>query len=306
MKIISWIGTALGMLLLRSLLLIGAVVVFGAGLYMSWNHTYHLAESAGLYGSLATAYTIFAEVILSMSEITIIFLLILNRKVAWQIWLGLGFGLSIILWANIASLSFVGLQGVLIGISIPVGTAIASMIFATALTKQPTEKQAVKKPAETTGTEPKNETAWWNPANWHRNQKDTENETPEENKPVQQKPKLTLVKSKKKVKSAEFKNSANQRNDNENQTLDTKVQTEKPVKKSNNNPSQPIGELELARLKKVYDQIKEEYSKCGRDRLAKTAGISVPRARKAIDFIRNNRESETKPVRSQRSQVETG
>jgi hypothetical protein len=103
------------------------MLVFGTGLYMSWGHTHDLATNNGMTGSHATAYTLFSEVILAISEIVVIFKALMRKKIHWSVYLGMGFGLIITATSNILSLGF------LMGISIPIGTAIASLIFASAL-----------------------------------------------------------------------------------------------------------------------------------------------------------------------------
>ncbi len=50
------IGQWMGALLLRSLLLIGALIVFSNGIYMSWNHTHDFAMMSGMRGQLATLH----------------------------------------------------------------------------------------------------------------------------------------------------------------------------------------------------------------------------------------------------------
>jgi hypothetical protein len=136
----------IGNFLLSALLLIGTLIVFGAGLYISWSHTYELAELAGLHGSLATAFTLFAEVVLCISEIVVIFKALMRKPIAASVYVGMVFGLLITLSANVISLNDNGMLGVLIGISIPLGTAIASWIFASALLETTTAKTTEEKP----------------------------------------------------------------------------------------------------------------------------------------------------------------
>ena len=80
-NVLSNLGEWIGAFLLRSLLLIGGVVVFSNGIYMSWNHTHEFATIAGMKDQLATSYTMFVEVILGVSEIVIIFYSFLKARI---------------------------------------------------------------------------------------------------------------------------------------------------------------------------------------------------------------------------------
>lgn len=149
-------GEWIGAFLLRSLLLIGAVVVFSNGIYMSWNHTHDFATLSGMRGTLATSYTMFVEVILGVSEIVIIFYSFLKTRIPKAVIWGFGFGLVINLIGNILSLISYGGWGVFAGISITVGTIIASAIFASALVRQNEKNRqtdtAVRTPSDSSDT----------------------------------------------------------------------------------------------------------------------------------------------------------
>jgi hypothetical protein len=135
-NVLSKLGEWIGAFLLRSLLLIGAIVVFSNGIYMSWNHTHEFATISGMTGSLATSYTMFVEVILGVSEIVIIFYSFLETRIPKAVIWGFGFGLIINLIGNVSSLVNYGGWGIFTGVSITAGTIIASAIFASALVQQ--------------------------------------------------------------------------------------------------------------------------------------------------------------------------
>lgn len=142
-------GEWIGFFLLRTLLLIGALVVFSNGIYMSWNHTHDFAMMSGLHGNLAISYTMFVEVILGVSELVIIFYSFLKSSIPKAVIWGFGFGLSINLTGNILSLMSYGFWGIVTGISITIGTIIASAIFASALVRQNKENKQVDNRTDT-------------------------------------------------------------------------------------------------------------------------------------------------------------
>lgn len=139
MNVLKSIWFCLGDLLLRLILLVGMVIVFAAGVYMSWQHTIDMGIRIGLPPPHAIAYTLFVETLLVSSEIVVLFRATSRRKVHKSVFVGVAFGATINMISNVSS--FWGtsifpenIGGVLLGATIPLGTAIAIWIFATTLT----------------------------------------------------------------------------------------------------------------------------------------------------------------------------
>lgn len=130
----------LGDFCLRLILLVGMSIVFGAGVYMSWHHTTDMAIRFGTPLSHAVAYTWFVETLLVASEIVVLFQATRRQKPHTSVFVGVAFGAIINLASNVSSywpsLIPAKIGGILMGATIPAGTAIAIWIFATTLTQQ--------------------------------------------------------------------------------------------------------------------------------------------------------------------------
>lgn len=127
----------LGDFCLRLILLVGMSIVFSAGVYMSWEHTTAMAIRLGNPPSHAVAYTWFVETLLVASEIVVLFQATRRQKPHASVFVGVAFGAIINLASNVSSywpsLIPVKIGGILMGATIPLGTAIAIWIFATTL-----------------------------------------------------------------------------------------------------------------------------------------------------------------------------
>lgn len=153
----------LGDFCLRLILLVGMSIVFSAGVYMSWEHTTAMAIRLGNPPSHAVAYTWFVETLLVASEIVVLFQATRRQKPHASVFVGVAFGAIINLASNVSSywssLIPVKIGGILMGATIPLGTAIAIWIFATTLisggkqtatttTRQTNDKTATDNAAE--------------------------------------------------------------------------------------------------------------------------------------------------------------
>lgn len=128
-KFKEWIGE----FLLRSLLLIGMIVVFSAGIYLSWRHTWHMAQQHGFTTDEAMIYTVLVETLMIVAELVVIFRAILGKPIHLSVYVGVGIAAIINLVGNVSSFWEVSKWGVALGASITLITAIAVWIFATAL-----------------------------------------------------------------------------------------------------------------------------------------------------------------------------
>jgi len=148
----------LGDFCLRLILLVGMSIVFSAGVYMSWEHTTAMAIRLGNPPSHANAYTWFVETLLVVSEIVVLFQASRRRRPHKSVFVGVAFGATINLASNVSSflpsLIPVKIGGIIMGATIPAGTAIAIWIFAEALisatttTRQTNDKTATDNAAE--------------------------------------------------------------------------------------------------------------------------------------------------------------
>ena len=139
----------LGDFCLRLILLVGMSIVFSAGVYMSWEHTTTMAIRLGNPPSHAVAYTWFVETLLVSSEIVVLFKATRRQKPHKSVFVGVAFGAIINLASNVSSywpsLIPVKIGGILMGATIPAGTAIAIWIFATTLTQRDNQAATTKR-----------------------------------------------------------------------------------------------------------------------------------------------------------------
>lgn len=125
----NWLGD----ISLRLILLVGMIVVFSSGVYLSWRHTLHMAERHGFTPDEALIYTILVETLLAVAEIVVIFRATMSKTIHASVYVGVGLSAIINLVGNVSSFWSVSKWGVVLGASITAITAIAVWIFATAL-----------------------------------------------------------------------------------------------------------------------------------------------------------------------------
>lgn len=142
-----------GDVILRLILLVGMIVVFSSGVYLSWRHTLHMAERHGFTPDEALVYTILVETLLSVAELVVIFRATLGKAIHASVYVGVGVSVIINLVGNVSSFWSLSNWGVALGASITAITAIAVWIFATALAesdkkadRQETDKTDIDKP----------------------------------------------------------------------------------------------------------------------------------------------------------------
>lgn len=99
--------------------------------------------------SHAVAYTWFVETLLVASEIVVLFKATRRQKPHTSVFVGVAFGAIINLASNVSSywLSLIPekIGGILMGATIPLGTAIAIWIFATTLTQRDNQAATTKR-----------------------------------------------------------------------------------------------------------------------------------------------------------------
>lgn len=154
----NWLGDAS----LRLILLIGMIVVFSSGVYLSWRHTLHMAMKHGFTPDEALIYTILVETLLAVAEIVVIFRATMSKTIHMSVYVGVGLSAIINLVGNVSSFWSVSKWGVVLGASITAITAIAVWIFATALqtntdvttTSKTADRQETDIDKSTSGSEP--------------------------------------------------------------------------------------------------------------------------------------------------------
>ena len=129
-KVWVWLGETT----LRIILIIGMIVVFCGGVYLSWQHTYKMADRHGFAPDEAIVYTFVVETLLIAAELVVIFLATMGRRINVAVYVGVGITAIINLVGNVSSFWDVSAWGVALGASITVITAVAVWIFATTLT----------------------------------------------------------------------------------------------------------------------------------------------------------------------------
>jgi len=138
----------LGMAAIKIWLTVGMLIVFGAGISISWMHTMHLAATFGMTGNEALLFTVFVEACLIICETVVIILALKGIKNPWQVKLGLAFGVGINGWGNVAAYVAYGIPGIILGLCIPIGTMIAIGALGAGLVKIQAPSESEKQQAE--------------------------------------------------------------------------------------------------------------------------------------------------------------
>ena len=110
---------------MRGLNIFGAMVVLAANLYVSFNHTLDLFESAGFTGNRAVVATIGAEAGFLVGVVNLVVARFKGIQPGWPAKASGALGLFLVGWSNVAAGWPYGVVGVALGLYIP------AMMFAT-------------------------------------------------------------------------------------------------------------------------------------------------------------------------------
>lgn len=130
---------------MRGLNIFGAMVVLAANLYVSFNHTLDLFESAGFTGNRAVVATIGAEAGFLVGVVNLVVARFKGIQPGWPAKASGVLGLFLVGWSNVAAGWPYGVVGVALGLYIP------AMMFATeanlgwSLSNKPTTNQTTRK-----------------------------------------------------------------------------------------------------------------------------------------------------------------
>jgi len=135
---------------LRIILLAGMIIVFSSGVYLSWQHTLHMAIRHGFAPDEALIYTVLVETLLAVAELVVIFRATMGKTIPLAVYVGVATAVTINLVGNVSSFWEVSSWGVALGASITLITAVAIWIFATTLTDTHTATDTQGATADTT------------------------------------------------------------------------------------------------------------------------------------------------------------
>lgn len=133
---------------MRGLNIFGAMVVLAANLYVSFNHTLDLFESAGFTGNRAVVATIGAEAGFLVGVVNLVVARFKGIQPGWPAKASGVLGLFLVGWSNVAAGWPYGVVGVALGLYIP------AMMFATeanlgwSLSNKPTKEDGQTTPSK--------------------------------------------------------------------------------------------------------------------------------------------------------------
>jgi hypothetical protein len=136
---------ALGNFIMRFIHAVGALVVLACAMIVSFQHSIELFEKgAGYQGYQSIVIVVAIEVVFIMSAAVI-----MNKRMngekpgAYTISGGI-FGLIVVMWGNIRVSLDYGIEGILLGLAVPIAVVLAEGIFGEAVRRQPTHQPEVK------------------------------------------------------------------------------------------------------------------------------------------------------------------